>query len=218
MESKFLKSVDHVLLLHTGPINMFRFSNFDCDIKSEILVSDIVRWIRHLIGRSIKELLLEVCIKERYKFKIPWCLFSCQSLHRLKLCSGWLKPPTTFEGFKNMKILELHHITIAQNALENMISGCPLLELLKLIGLHDLDEINIHAPNLKILCVLADFMDISFDKCFQLTKLTLWCNSQRSENRLIGCSSNFLIFFDHLHHIQHLDISSSFLKVKCSSI
>ncbi|CAJ2675109.1 F-box/FBD/LRR-repeat protein At1g13570-like isoform X2 [Trifolium pratense] len=217
-ESKYLKIVDHVLLLHTGPINMFKFSDCGRDFISESVVTDIARWIRHLIGRSIKELVLEVVIEERYKFKLPRCLFSCQSLQRIKLYSGWLKPPTTFKGFRNLKILELYHITITQNALENLISSCPILEHLTLIGLDDLTEIKIHAPNLKILGILGEFVDFSFENTFQLTELSLLFHSQRNQSRLSGCSSNLLKFSAHLPHIQHLDISSGFLKVKCSSI
>ncbi|MCI46043.1 F-box/FBD/LRR-repeat protein, partial [Trifolium medium] len=50
---------------------MFKFSDCGRDFISESLVTDIARWIRHLIGRSIKELVLEVVIEERYKFKLP---------------------------------------------------------------------------------------------------------------------------------------------------
>jgi hypothetical protein len=217
-ESKYLKIVNHVLLLHNGPINIFKFSDCGRDLISESLVTDIARWIRHLSAGSIKELVLEVCIEERYKFKLPRCLFSCQSLHRLKLYSGWLKPPSTFQGFRNLKILELYHITITQNALEKLISRCPILEHLTLIGLDDLTEIKIHAPNLKIFGILGEFVDFSFENTFQLTELSLLVHSQRNQSRLSGCSSNLLEFSAHLPHVQRLEISSGFLKVKCSSI
>ncbi|WJX16174.1 hypothetical protein P8452_06244 [Trifolium repens] len=217
-ESKYLKIVNHVLLLHNGPINIFKFSDCGCDLISESLVTDIARWIRHLSARSIKELVLEVCIEERYKFKLPRCLFSCQSLHRLKLYSGWLKPPSTFQGFRNLKILELYHITITQNALEKLISRCPILEHLTLIGLDDLTEIKIHAPNLKIFGILGEFVDFSFENTFQLTELSLLVHSQRNQSRLSGCSSNLLEFSAHLPHVQHLEISSGFLKYLAAGV
>jgi len=45
VESKFSKIVDHVLLLHSGPINMFEFCNYDLPGVGS-LVSDVDR---HLV-------------------------------------------------------------------------------------------------------------------------------------------------------------------------
>ena len=64
IECKLLKIVDHVLLIHSGPINMFEFSNYDLPGEGS-LVSDVDRWILHLIVRSIKELVLEVWTLDR---------------------------------------------------------------------------------------------------------------------------------------------------------
>ncbi|PNX75132.1 F-box/FBD/LRR-repeat protein, partial [Trifolium pratense] len=160
---EFLRIVDHVLLLHSGPITKFEISNYK---HSHINFSpDINRWILYLIGRSIKELVLDVLLDEHYK--IPWCLFSCQSLQRLQLNSCLLKPPTTFEGWRNLKYLRLDYVTITQDALEKLISDCPLLQSLVLLDI-DVTEINIHAPNLKHFDINGKFEDISFDKTFQL--------------------------------------------------
>jgi len=127
---KFLRIVDHVLLLHIGSINKFVLSNFRSDDIRVSHVTDIDRWILHLSKRSIKEIVLQVWLEDRYK--IPWCLFSCQTLRHLTLCHCWLKPPATFEGFKNLESLHLEEVTVAQDDFENMISGCPLLEHLTL--------------------------------------------------------------------------------------
>ena len=144
---KFLKIVDHVLLLHSGPINIFKFS--ECALIDENLVSDIDRWILYLSRKSIEEFVLDVWIDGLYK--IPWCLFSCQILLHLKLHYCWLKPPTSFEGFKSLKSLYLNLVTISQDAFENLISGCPLLEKLKLTEVDGFTQVNIHRPNLKFL-------------------------------------------------------------------
>jgi hypothetical protein len=37
-----------------------------------------------------------------------------------------------FEGFRSLKSLDLKLVTVAQDAFENLISGCPLHEKLKL--------------------------------------------------------------------------------------
>ncbi|WJX09610.1 hypothetical protein P8452_00426 [Trifolium repens] len=51
IEKKFLKIVDHVLLVHSGAINMFKFSYLEYLVTDS---ADIDRWILHLTGRSIK--------------------------------------------------------------------------------------------------------------------------------------------------------------------
>ena len=218
IERKFLKIVDHVLLLHSGPINMFKF--YDEHLIGESFLSDIDRWILHLTRSSIKELVLEVWIEGYYK--IPWCLFSCQSLHHLKLHWCCLKPPTTFEGFRSLKSLDLNLVTVAQDAFENLISGCPLLEKLKLIEVDGFTQINICAPNLKFLEIDGEYEGINFDNTFQLAAVVidLWWdfNFQSSNQGRSRESSNMLKIFDHLPHLQSLVIETYFLKVYCSNI
>ncbi|CAJ2635381.1 unnamed protein product [Trifolium pratense] len=109
-----------------------------------------------------------VFVDERYK--IPQCLFACQSLDRLQLYSCWLKLPTTFEGLGNLTTLDLDHVTITQDDLEKLISGCPLLQTLVLMDIDNVTQINVHAPNLKVFDVLGKFEDISFNNTFQLEK------------------------------------------------
>ncbi|KAI5393643.1 hypothetical protein KIW84_060680 [Lathyrus oleraceus] len=219
-ESKFIKMVDHVLLLHSGSINMFKLSDSGHDIFSVNVATDIDRWILYLIGKSIKELVLEVLMDEFYK--IPWCLFSCQSLHRLKLYSCWLNPPTTFEGFKNLRSLDLDQISMTQDAFENLISSCPLLEHLRLADVIGVSQVNIHAPNLKVFDIYDQFEDIRFVDTLQLTtvaiNLSLYLNSETYQNRLHGCSSNLLKFFDGLPHIQSLEIHQDFLKYLAAGV
>jgi len=87
IERKLLAIIDHVLLLYSGPINKFKLSN--CGVIS---VTALDRWIFHLTARtSIKKLVIEISNGQPYK--IPWCLFSCQSLLHLSLSYCLLKPP-----------------------------------------------------------------------------------------------------------------------------
>jgi hypothetical protein len=131
IESKFLRIVDHVLFLHSGPINKFEVSDSYQHLTIGVnSMADIDRWILHLTGRYIKELVLDISFDQYYK--IPSSLFSCQGLQHLDLNSCWLKPPTTFEGFRNLKNLSMFEVTMTQDAFDNMIFGCPLLEKLTL--------------------------------------------------------------------------------------
>ncbi|XP_045823518.1 F-box/FBD/LRR-repeat protein At1g13570-like isoform X3 [Trifolium pratense] len=164
---KFLRIIDDVLLLHSGPINKVKISaGYDLiDMNS---VADIDRWILHLTKRSFKKLVLDFWLDEPYK--IPCYLFSCQSLHRLELYWCSLKPPTTFEGFRNLKSLHLEQVTMTQDAFEKLISGSPLLEKLKVAYLYGFTQINIHAPNIKCVQIIGKFEGISFDNTPQLAK------------------------------------------------
>jgi hypothetical protein len=216
--NKFVRTVDQVLLLHSGPINKFKISDSGCDLIGMKSVADIDRWILHLTRRSIKNFELDIWFKQRYN--IPWCLFSCQSLHHLTLYCSSLKPPTMFEGFKNLKSLELEKVTVAQDAFENLISGSPLLEKLILGDFDGFTQINIHSPNIKFVFIRGNFEGISFDNTSELAKVIVdlrsYLNSETGQSMLHGCSSNLLKFFDHLPNIQSLLITSYFIKVSCS--
>jgi hypothetical protein len=205
---KFSRIIDHVLLLHSGPINKVKISDFGCGIIDMNSVADIDRWILHLNKRSIKKLVLDFRFKQRYK--IPWCLFSCQSLLHLKLCWCSLKLPMTFEGFRNLKSLDLEEVTMTEDAFEILISGSPLLEKLTLVDIDGFTQINIRAPNIKCVQIIGKFEGISFDNTPQLAKVLV---DQTSQSRLHGCSSNLVNFFVQLPNIQSLTVSSYFIKV-----
>ncbi|KAI4336918.1 hypothetical protein L6164_015390 [Bauhinia variegata] len=207
IKNKLVRIVDHVLLLHSGSINKFKLSHRDL-----IGVTDIDRWSLHLCRRSIKEFVLEVWKGQRYK--IPSCLFSCQSLVHLELFNCWLKPPPSFQGFKNLKSLDLQHVTLAQDVSENLISSCPLLERLTLMNFDGFSHLNIDAPNLQFFDVGGKFEDISFENTFHLAVISigLYLNVENDQSRFHGRSSNLLKFFVHLPHVRRLEVQSYFLK------
>ncbi|CAI8605990.1 unnamed protein product [Vicia faba] len=210
--------IDHVLSLHSGPIN--KFVIFYQDVMS---VTNFERWILYLTRNSIKELELEVWNVQPYE--LPWCLFSCQSFHCLKLYHCWINPPSAFKGFRNLKVLKLDDVTITRDAFENLISGCPLLEDLKLMYLGGFTQAIIHAPNLKIFEIYncnGDLESIIFENTFQLTNVSIdlnfYMNFESNQSRLHGCSSHMLNFFSHLPHLQSLEIYSCFLKYLAAGV
>jgi hypothetical protein len=208
IKSKLSRIIDHVLLLHSGPIKKFKLSH-----RELIGVTDIDRWTLHLTRRPVKEFVLEIWKGQRYK--IPTCLFSCQGLHHLELFNCWLKPPSTFQGFRNLKSLDLQHVTLAQDAFENLISSCPLLERLTLMNFDGFNHLNIHAPNLQFFDIGGKFDDISFENTSQLAVVSigLYVNFEYNQSRLHGRSSNLVEFLICLPRIQRLEIQSYFLKV-----
>lgn len=211
VKNKFLRTVDHVLLLHSGPINKFKLSHRDL-----LGVIDIDRWTLHVSRKAVKEFVLEIWKGQRYK--IHSCLFCCQSLTHLELFNCWLKPPSTFKGFKNLKSLDLQHVTLAQDAFENLISGCPMLERLTLMNFDGFTHLNIDTPHLLFFDIGGKFEDISFESTFQLAVVSigLYVNFEINQSRFRGNYSNLLKFFVNLPNLQRLEIQSYFLKVQCS--
>ncbi|KAK4599633.1 hypothetical protein RGQ29_009613 [Quercus rubra] len=204
VKSKLVNIVDHVLLLHNGPIYKFKLSHRDLQG-----ISDIDRWILHLSRHSIQEFILEIWKGQRYK--MPSCLFSCQHLIHLELFNCLLKPPSTFKGFKSLKSLDLQHVTLAQHVFENLISSCPLLERLTLMNFDGFTYLNIEAPNLQFFDIGGVFNDISFENAFQLAVVSIGLYDKRQSH---ANSSNLLKFFVHLPHIRRLEIQSYFLKAR----
>ncbi|KAL7001314.1 hypothetical protein U1Q18_002464 [Sarracenia purpurea var. burkii] len=161
-EDNLVKFVTRFLFLHDGPIHKFSLSG-----KYWQSSADIDQWLLFLSRKKdIKELVLE--LGEREWFRVPACLFSCQKLNRLELIRCELEPPPTFKGFLCLKYLNLYQVFIAPDAVENLISSCPLLESLTLSYFDSL-ALTIRAPNLKYLCLEGEFKDI----CLEDTPLLL---------------------------------------------
>ncbi|KAH7524044.1 hypothetical protein FEM48_Zijuj06G0076500 [Ziziphus jujuba var. spinosa] len=206
VKSKLLAIIDHVLLLHMGPICKFKLSHRDL-----LAINDIDRWILYLSRGSIKEFVLEIWKGQRYF--MPSCLFSCQNLTHLELFNCLLKPPLTFKGFKCLKSLDLQHVTMTQHVFEYMISSCPMLEKLTLMNFDGFSHLNIEAPNLKFFDVGGVFTDVSFKNTFGLAVVSIGLyGDANDQNRCFSNSSNLQKFFDHLPVIRRLEIQSYFLK------
>lgn len=208
VKNKLVNIVDHVLLLHTGPIHKFKLSHRDLQG-----VTDIDRWILFLSRGSLKEFILEIWKGHRYR--LPSSVYLFQNLIHLELFNCLLKPPSNFNGFKNLKSLDLQHITMDQLAFEYMISSCPLLERLTLMNFEGFSLLNIHAPNLLFFDVGGVFEDVSFKDTFHLAVVSigLYVNIYSAKNVSFGSTGNLIKFFARLPHIQRLEVQSFFLKV-----
>ncbi|XP_007017442.2 PREDICTED: F-box/FBD/LRR-repeat protein At1g13570 [Theobroma cacao] len=207
IKNKLVNIIDHVLLLHSGPLHKFKLSHRDL-----LGVTDIDRWILCLSRSSIKEFILEIWKGQRYK--PPSCLFNCQNLIHLELFNCLLKPPLTFKGFKNLRSLDLQHITIIQNVFEHLISSCPLLERLTLMNFTGVTHLNIDAPNLQFFDIGGIFDDVSFQNTVHLSLVSigLYVNIDDEDNDAEENSSKLLRFFANLPHIRRLEVQSYFLK------
>ncbi|XP_040364312.1 F-box/FBD/LRR-repeat protein At1g13570 [Rosa chinensis] len=177
--------VDHVLLLHIGPIRKFEL------FADDLATRDIDRWLTHLSRNSIKEL---------------------SNLHKV-----WLKPPSTFKGFRSLKSLQLVGITMAQHVFENLTCCTPLLERLILRHCYGVTTLNIDAPNLKFLDISGVFDVVNPKSTLNLTDASIGVTIYSPVSRVPvswvpSSSSNLLKIFYHLPHIRRFAIKSHFLK------
>ncbi|TYH18554.1 hypothetical protein ES288_A05G281100v1 [Gossypium darwinii] len=207
IKNKLVNIIDHVLLLHNGPIHKFKLSHRDL-----LGVTDIDRWILCISRSSIKEVVLEIWKGQCYK--PPSCLFNCQNLVHLELFNCLLEPPLMFKGFKNLKSLDLQHITITQDVFEKLVSSCPSLERLTLMNFTGVTHLVIDAPNLQFFDIGGIFEDVSFLNTVHLSYVSigLYVNIDNEENDARDNSSKLLRFFVNLPHIRRLEIQSYFLK------
>ncbi|XP_004291915.1 PREDICTED: F-box/FBD/LRR-repeat protein At1g13570-like [Fragaria vesca subsp. vesca] len=209
----FVNIVDHVLLLHTGPIDMFKLSNRDF-----FATSDIDRWILYLTRSSVKEFVLEIWKGAR--FTMPSSLFSLKELTHLELFNCLLKPPSTFKGFRNLKSLDIQHVTVAQDVFENLIVSCPLLERFTLMNFDGFTDLNIDAPNLQFFDVGGAFEDVNFVNALNLTvvAIALYDHVPDHQRRSPRHSGNLLKFFGQIPRVQRLEIQSHFLKYLAAGV
>ncbi|GAU33221.1 hypothetical protein TSUD_144820 [Trifolium subterraneum] len=130
---EILRIISDVLLLHDGPI--YKFSLETSPLSNLITTEYPNKWILFLSKRDIKLKDLQILDYDRIDniIKMPSHIFSCEELTRFR-CSGFnLSVPPNFCGLKKLVDLCLEHNTYEFGALENLVSGCPLLEKLSII-------------------------------------------------------------------------------------
>ncbi|GAB2224886.1 hypothetical protein Droror1_Dr00005664 [Drosera rotundifolia] len=204
---KLVSIIDQVLLLHTGSLVWFKLS-----LKEVDTATDVDRWIHHVCRKSLKALVLEMWPVPQYK--IPFSLYRYQDLTYLELFNCTMMPPPSFGGFKTLNSLTLEEVTIAQDALDNLISCCPLLECLSLIYISGIQFLKIRAPNLLWLCIESAFGRVILEGTLKLSTvdIELQMNADIDVNAATEDSGNLLMFFDRLPSIETLNASGVFFK------
>ncbi|KAJ6846922.1 uncharacterized protein M6B38_283945 [Iris pallida] len=97
----------------------------------------LTNWAEHIVGHNIKVLELDIYAGEHAEevMEFPHCIFTCQTLEELKLESDWMGAklsPHTIVQLSRLKKLHLYGFCADSDSLKNLISGCPVLEDLKL--------------------------------------------------------------------------------------
>ncbi|KAL5728690.1 hypothetical protein ACHQM5_001743 [Ranunculus cassubicifolius] len=166
-QEKFISFVDHTLsLLECHSIEEFSLDfNRSCseamngDEKKLILFDSYVdRWIRCAIRKKVEALYLNFSNnpKEGPFFGVPYQLpshiFSNDSFTELMLCFCSLNPVSPIQWI-NLKSLFLYNIQLSDKLIQKIISGAPLLEMLRISECTGMENLNITSPNLKSLAL-----------------------------------------------------------------
>ncbi|XP_045790650.1 F-box/FBD/LRR-repeat protein At1g13570-like isoform X3 [Trifolium pratense] len=131
--------ITDILFLHNGPIYKFSLDIPWLSKKLTITTEYLNKWILFLSKRGIKD--LQLLNNGWFFFKMPSHIFSCQELTHFTLSGFNLSVPPNFCGFKKLLDLCLECNIYEFGALENLISGCPLLEKLSIILYGDLKSV-----------------------------------------------------------------------------
>ncbi|KAI4357920.1 hypothetical protein L6164_001836 [Bauhinia variegata] len=198
VEKSLIKFITWLLFLHQGPIHKFQISNPHLQSCPEI-----DQWLLFLSRNDIKKLVLE--LGEGEWFRIPSCLFNCKKLTHLELYRCELDPPLTFKGFMFLKSLILHQVLISPEAIESLISSCPLLESLSLSYFDSL-ALCIRAPNLKCLYLEGEFRDICLEDTPLLVEVSvaMYMTEDIAEHHEQSLDCNFIKFLGSVPYLERL--------------
>ncbi|KAK7309922.1 hypothetical protein RJT34_07052 [Clitoria ternatea] len=172
--------ISNVLLLHIGPIYKFSLHiPTNIPIKMEFLS----KWILFISRNGIQD--LKLVNFQINAYQTPSHLFSCQESTCLKLLSFKMSIPSNFKGFKNLLELHFFCIRFESNALDSLISGCPLLGVLTVSPCFGFEHINVSTPTLKLLNMEGDHIIklVCSERVDNLTDLKImakkpWDNSE----------------------------------------
>ncbi|KAG8366789.1 hypothetical protein BUALT_Bualt16G0004300 [Buddleja alternifolia] len=143
----FADTINRVMLLrNVQDINTFRLI-----IKKNTFIDDVRSldtWIRNTIARNVQA--LDIHLFHQDGLTLPPCLFTCQTLVDLRLHFCGCVPDAVF--LPNLKKLRLDSFRYeGDEKLQDLISGCPVLEELKIDTIieHDLKSCVISSPTIK---------------------------------------------------------------------
>ncbi|XP_058740349.1 F-box/FBD/LRR-repeat protein At1g13570-like [Vicia villosa] len=172
------KIITDVLMIHNGPIHKFSI-DISPGYPFRISMENLNTWIPFM-SKDIKHLELLALRSYEDETQTSDILFSCKELTFLKLSSIFLSIPPNFNGFKKLLELHLFRIEFESGAIESLVSGCPLLEKLKIKSCDGCDYLVISSPSLKVLVLeLYDTKSICLKEAKNLIDFTLKTNPTR---------------------------------------
>ncbi|XP_071739456.1 F-box/FBD/LRR-repeat protein At1g13570-like [Rutidosis leptorrhynchoides] len=125
-------------------------------------VKDINRWVIFLSRKGTKEFnFINTNIDINVEpIKLSTHIFSCVKLEHLTLHNCSLCPAPTFCGFPNLLSLDLRHVAFENGKFGEIITQCPLLELLEVTYTHLIGKVKVVE-----IAKLTNLKSLSFPLC-----------------------------------------------------
>ncbi|CAI9269020.1 unnamed protein product [Lactuca saligna] len=146
----FIRIINKVLILHNGPISKFLLHIPNMNMFLDCF-EEVDQWMLLLSRNRVKELILT---NSNQRYQLPSYVFSCLELTKLKMKNCFFKPPLNFEGFLNLKDLNLRCIDFGASLCGTQIN-LPQLKKLSLHKCTNVYNFNIKATKLEKLTVIA---------------------------------------------------------------
>ncbi|GFS46404.1 hypothetical protein Acr_00g0102040 [Actinidia rufa] len=199
--------------------------------------ADMDIWIEFAVKRKVEVLDLSFICWQRYdaeSYRLPEQLFMCSLVRELKLLSCVVEPTGSI-CWVSLKSLFIDYVKLTDSRLEKILSGCPVLEVLELCEIHNLNCLRITTPSMRKL-VLRHCSPINYGNH---ASLEIWAPYLQSLSisgfyhckiRLLNASSvvDALLDFDYgtreehrivvwemleiLHSVKNLTLGTWFIK------
>ncbi|KAG8371913.1 hypothetical protein BUALT_Bualt12G0012300 [Buddleja alternifolia] len=161
----------------------------------DCFASSVNAWIQFVIRNKVEDVSLHLYSSNNNLYKLPQLMFSNSSFINLSLRNCIIAPPATME-WKSLKSLVIEEVELSQSVIGTTLSGCPVLESLKLKGCWGLRLLDINTRSLKEL-VIESWKDDSatsvleiFAPYLRLLSITgYWRGTDCPTFRLIGIPS-----------------------------
>ncbi|KAI3697234.1 hypothetical protein L6452_30100 [Arctium lappa] len=144
----FVRIINHVLILHNGPISKFSLHIPEIYLDS---FQEVDQTMLLISRKSVKELVLT---NSNSYYELPSYVSSCSELRKLELDNCIFKPLLKFEVFSNLEYLSLKNIDFGANSCGALIT-LPQLRMLWLVTCKNVYNFNIKASKLHALLVFT---------------------------------------------------------------
>ncbi|XP_078151835.1 F-box/FBD/LRR-repeat protein At1g13570-like [Carex rostrata] len=121
---RFVKFVN-TFLLRRKPLDLDVFRLF-CHRLCSRDVGFETDWIHYAVNHNIRILHLSLVGSE------PWCIYTCTSLEELYLYQISIDSPDQIVNLPNLRKLNICSVDLNPKHVKNLLSGCPVLEFLRL--------------------------------------------------------------------------------------
>ncbi|KAL4561350.1 hypothetical protein LXL04_033515 [Taraxacum kok-saghyz] len=205
----FIRIINKVLILHTGPISKFVLHIPHVNMALNIF-EEVDQWMIILSRNGVKELTI---INSNQRYELPSYAFSCLELRSLKLKNCFIKRPLEFKEFLNLEYLDLTNIDFGDNLSGTQIN-LPELKKLYLVACTHVNNFNIKATKLKSLyvdsCPDAMLLRLFHSPC--LTRVGMFVQYPIEDNIRVE-RMTLVTMLSKLTEIEALTVDGRFFKV-----